>query len=148
MHPMYDIACNTHTHVGNVGFLSNNIIDNQWQSMKPDSKVHGANMGPIWGRHDPYGPHIGPMNLVTRYWISTTTTTVFGKHSCVLMQYPICYIFDDHCVFPTYPFSGAILKIVSPCSKTKYKVGPSLFWYLAYLKAMLLIMIGSNGQAF
>ena len=29
----------------------------------PESKVHGANMGPIWGRQDPGGPHIGPMNL-------------------------------------------------------------------------------------
>ena len=26
----------------------------------PDSKVHGANMGPIWGRQDPGGPHVGP----------------------------------------------------------------------------------------
>ena len=30
----------------------------------PDSKVHGANMGPIWGRQDPGGPHVGPMNFV------------------------------------------------------------------------------------
>ena len=29
----------------------------------PDSKVHEANMGPIWGRHDPGGPHIGPMKF-------------------------------------------------------------------------------------
>ena len=29
----------------------------------PDSKVHGADMGPIWGRQDPGGPHIGPMNF-------------------------------------------------------------------------------------
>ena len=29
----------------------------------PDSKVHGAIMGPIWGRHDPGGPHVGPMNF-------------------------------------------------------------------------------------
>ena len=29
----------------------------------PDSKVHGANMGSIWGRQDPGGPHVGPMNL-------------------------------------------------------------------------------------
>ena len=29
----------------------------------PDSKVHGANMGPIWGRQDPGGPHVGPMNI-------------------------------------------------------------------------------------
>ena len=29
----------------------------------PDSKVHGANMGPIWGRQDPGGHHVGPMNF-------------------------------------------------------------------------------------
>ena len=29
----------------------------------PDSKVHGANMGPTWGRQDPGGPHIVPMNF-------------------------------------------------------------------------------------
>ena len=29
-----------------------------------DSKVHWANMGPIWGRQDLGGPHIGPMNFV------------------------------------------------------------------------------------
>ena len=29
----------------------------------PDSKVHGANMRPIWGRQDPGGPHVGPMKF-------------------------------------------------------------------------------------
>ena len=29
----------------------------------PDSKVHGANIGPIWGRQDPGGPHVGLMNF-------------------------------------------------------------------------------------
>ena len=29
----------------------------------PDSKVHGANMAPIWGRQDSGGPHVGPMNF-------------------------------------------------------------------------------------
>ena len=29
----------------------------------PDTKVRGANMGPIWGRQDPGGPHVGPMNF-------------------------------------------------------------------------------------
>ena len=32
-------------------------------TMSPDSKVHGANMGPIWGRQDPGGPHVGPMKI-------------------------------------------------------------------------------------
>ena len=32
----------------------------------PDSKVHGAYMGPTWGQQDLGGPHVGPMNLVIR----------------------------------------------------------------------------------
>ena len=31
---------------------------------KPDNKVHRANIEPIWGRQDPGGPHVGPMNFV------------------------------------------------------------------------------------
>ena len=29
----------------------------------PESKVHEANMGPIWGHMNPGGPHVGPMNF-------------------------------------------------------------------------------------
>ena len=29
----------------------------------PDSMVYGANIGPIWGRQDPGGPHVDPMNF-------------------------------------------------------------------------------------
>ena len=29
----------------------------------PDSKVHGANMGPTWVLSAPDGPHVDPMNL-------------------------------------------------------------------------------------
>ena len=39
------------------------ICDDEIASRVPDSKVHGANMGPIWGRQDPGGPHVGPVNL-------------------------------------------------------------------------------------
>ena len=35
----------------------------------PDSKIHGANMGPIWGRQNPGGPHVGPMNFVILVYI-------------------------------------------------------------------------------
>ena len=34
----------------------------------PDSKGHGANMGPIWGRQDPGGPHVGPTNFTNWDW--------------------------------------------------------------------------------
>ena len=37
----------------------------------PDSKVHGANMGPTWVLSVPDGPHIGPMNLAIRVLTST-----------------------------------------------------------------------------
>ena len=36
------------------------------QVQYPDSKVHGAYMGPTWGRQDPGGPYVGPMNLAIR----------------------------------------------------------------------------------
>ena len=32
----------------------------------PDSKVHGANIGPTWVLSAPGGPHIGPTNLAIR----------------------------------------------------------------------------------
>ena len=32
----------------------------------PDSKIRGANMGLIWGRQGPGGPHVGPMNFAIR----------------------------------------------------------------------------------
>ena len=37
-------------------------------SKSPDIKDHGANMGPIWGRQDPGGPHVGPMNFAI--WVN------------------------------------------------------------------------------
>ena len=40
----------------------------------PDSKVHGANMGPIWGRQDPGGPHVGHVNLAIWVYQLTVAT--------------------------------------------------------------------------
>ena len=31
----------------------------------PDSKVHRAHMGPIWGRQDPGGPHLARWTLLS-----------------------------------------------------------------------------------
>ena len=41
-----------------------NVINEGIKFSCPESKVHGANMGPIWGRQDPGGPQVGPMNFV------------------------------------------------------------------------------------
>ena len=51
----------------------------------PDSKVHGANMGPIWGRQDPGGPHVGPMNLA-----------IWGIMCHNISCGPICSICQQH----------------------------------------------------
>ena len=39
----------------------------------PDSKVHGANMGSIWGQQGPGGPYVGPMNLAI--WVQLVFNT-------------------------------------------------------------------------
>ena len=47
----------------------------------PDSKVHGAIMGPIWGQQDPGGPHVGPMNFVI--WVNIKMSSYqYGKSHC------------------------------------------------------------------
>ena len=33
-----------------------------------DGKVHGVNMGPIWGQQEPGGPYVGPLNFAI--WLS------------------------------------------------------------------------------
>ena len=42
------------------------MVSSGLRNQYPDIKVHGANMGPIWGRQDRGGPHVGHMNLATR----------------------------------------------------------------------------------
>ena len=62
--------------------------------INPDSKIHAAYMGPVWGRQNPGGPYVDPMNLHIRedFWkghivcviiaicpnISKCTTSVIG----------------------------------------------------------------------
>ena len=38
----------------------------QLDEHNPDSKVHGANVGPTWVLPAPDGPQVGPMNLAIR----------------------------------------------------------------------------------
>ena len=56
----------------------------------PDSKVHGANMGPIWGRQDPGGPHelcyLRP-SLIDWVYIQNSNASSHG-----LSPYPECIV--------------------------------------------------------
>ena len=42
------------------------LIDVKHSYIYPDSKVHGADMGPTWLLSDPDGSNVGPMNLAIR----------------------------------------------------------------------------------
>ena len=46
-------------------FKSANVV---MKTFLAASKVYGANTGPIWGRQDPGGPHVGPMNFAI--WVA------------------------------------------------------------------------------
>ena len=46
----------------------------------PDSTPHGVTMGPVWGRQDPGGPHVGPMNFAIWYM------HIFGNNKLVHMK--------------------------------------------------------------
>ena len=48
--------------------VGRHLLDLIWLLLKrtPDSKIHGANMGPTWVLPAPDGPHVGPMNLAIR----------------------------------------------------------------------------------
>ena len=57
MHSYYmSFDCSVQCHFNVVSYLKILIKD-------PYRKVHGSNMGPIWGRQDPGGPHVGPINF-------------------------------------------------------------------------------------
>ena len=53
---------------------ANNLLCQVWlwqdSGYYPGSKVHGANMGPIWVLSAPDGPHVGPMNLAIRVGVT------------------------------------------------------------------------------
>ena len=58
----------------------------------PDSKVHVANMGPIWGRQDPGGPHVGPMNLLSGELKQERFTQLYTIHNFFAHKYTLKYI--------------------------------------------------------
>ena len=55
----------------------------------PDSKVRGANMGPIWGRQDPDWPHVGPMNFAI--WVRLLILPLYYENLWDIVQSPLYY---------------------------------------------------------
>ena len=106
-----------------------------WESC-PDNKVHGPNMGHIWGWQDPGGPHVGPMNFAVwvdalyylsnpMEWLLThwgqdkmTTENIFkcilynkNYHVCIINFIEICYL---HVIYLFFQRCG--LNLVYMCT--------------------------------
>ena len=69
----------------------------------PDSKVHGANMGPTWVLSAPDGPHVGPMNLAIRDTsasnINIRSRVQFTVHKAAMQtytQHSLSFRFSHH----------------------------------------------------
>ena len=79
-----------------VAIIPAHYNDRNWHVPFPDSKVRGANMGPIWGRQDPGGPQVGPMNFaIWDYYYK-----LLGKNIFIITSRRIhhAYIFGLQCM--------------------------------------------------
>ena len=94
----------------------------------PDSKVHGANMGLTWGRQDPGGPHVGPINLAIREIRSSKIPRSFGAAWLNLNDGNIVITFFCGCVPEVVPSYVVGLIYIYPG-----KAGFCFFHYCAVL---------------
>ena len=80
--------------VHNLSSAGHMHIQNSRLVITPDSKVHGAYMGPTWVLSAPDGPHVGPMNIgimdyiirsprTWQYWATNRHSVVY-KVTCVI----------------------------------------------------------------
>ena len=90
----------------------------------PNSKFHGTNMGPIWGRQHPGGPHVGPMNVVIWDWFQilwVMEATVAWKNV------PYCWFYSDN-VGVEARISLANWRCCSSCGSLRRHVIISSLW--------------------
>ena len=78
--------------------------------MNPDSKVHGANTGPIWGRQDPGGPHVGPMNFAI--WdIGIYASSSLNELNCfkiIVTFFSVQWVKEDMYLYILYQLSASV----------------------------------------
>ena len=79
-------------------YMQETIMDaslyTSWRNIDPDSKVHGANMGPTWVLSAPDGPHVGPWTLLSR-----DAASFAHCHDL----YPVIYHFGIHYFYGLVP---------------------------------------------
>ena len=109
-------------------------------SNNPDSKVHGANMGPIWGRQDPSGPHVGPMNFAIwehpRPYLALWRQT--AAESVIWVRYNIPHFHIDVITYPCLTLTAFLATPPPPPPFSKgdpvqRKLIMNLCWFIAYI---------------
>ena len=102
----------------------------------PDSKVYGANMGPIWGWQDPGGPHVGPMNLAI-WALVLNPLTAARLQKMALKQYRNNF-YGNKTVSQTY-----YLYIGNPClwKNSLYIKSPLFSCWIDFLYATVPVVI-------
>ena len=107
-----------------LGVVIKSILLTDTSSYYPDSKGHGAHLGPTRGWQDPGGPHVGPMNLSIRVHILRGHIIQLGflKHAiCItsLLNHSFviaCSLKLDHCFMLTQGWlSGVLMGIYGFC---------------------------------
>ena len=73
----------------------------------PDSKVHEAYKGPTWGRQDPGGPHVGPMNPA----ITVSTINIWA-------YFMVYTLYSPEVSVPSYAGNTAQFQILQKPNKT------------------------------
>ena len=93
----------------------------------PNSKVHGVNMGPIWGWQDPVGSHVGPMNVAIwdmfhffhlNWYLWYTEQEYTWLIGCIFhQQYDTWYCFVCKLWIVVWPWQMPVWTNWPPCSK-------------------------------
>ena len=90
----------------------------------PDSKVHGANMGPTWVLTAPDGPHDGPMNLAIRGLAPSQWETLLQSnpvsHSLGTRLESALLLYLDYTLLPAILTPALSIKLTTPQQPTQF----------------------------
>ena len=97
----------------------------------PDTKVHGANMGPNWVLSVPDGPHVGPMNLAIRVdivlvWNITNLSSILllllkVEYSEIIRSIIPQLLMSRLPLLPDHPHPQQWLLIINGCLSSRSK---------------------------
>ena len=97
------------------------ILCKQNKVAYPDSKVHGASMGPTWGPQDPGGPNVGPINL--DIWVYTSNAW-WDRYriSIKIHKYSLYYMAVKHIILHIIHIRNWLMPYIVPWLYSKYSL--------------------------